>query len=252
MVADSRPNPGAAMKQDFEMLAVIVSVALVLAMASLVTTLPEWRGVAAVAPAVLGYSMPESAHDAPLPADMAPKTPESTDDGLRQAFRDTMQVPQSELERRVGERFEQAVALLHAQQYEYAITALDSVLAMAPKMPEAYVNMGYAFLGLKEYGPARGAFEKALELKVDQVNAYYGLAEAFEGMKDYEGALGAMRSYIHLSPPDDPFLAKARAALWEWEAELGRIKGVEPAPEGMPVPTEADGPKWSEGHKGGQ
>jgi tetratricopeptide (TPR) repeat protein len=240
------------LRQDYEMLTVIVSVALVLAIASLVTTLPEWRGVAAGHPVVQGYSIPPTAQDVPATAETKAPKPLSTDEGLRQAFRDTMKVPQSELERRVGERFTQAVALLHAQQYEYAITALDAVLAMAPKMPEAYVNMGYAFLGLKEFGPARGAFEKALELKVDQVNAYYGLAEAFEGLGDYEAALGAMRSYIHLSPPDDPFLTKARSALWEWEAELGRVKGVQAAPEGVAAPTEADGPKWSEGHKGGQ
>ena len=46
-------------------------------------------------------------------------------------------------------------------------------------------------------------------------------------MEDYEGALGAMRSYIHLSPPNDPFLAKARAAIWEWETKLGREPKIE-------------------------
>ena len=152
--------------------------------------------------------------------------------GPKQAFREAFQEPQSELERRVDERFQQAIGLLHAKRYDYAITALDSVLELAPELPEAYVNMGYAFIGLEEFGPAQGAFEKAIDLKVDQVNAYYGLAIALEGQKQYETALGAMRTYIHLSQPDDPFLAKARSALWEWEAQLGRIKGVKPAPEG--------------------
>lgn len=171
-------------------------------------------------------------------------TPEQ---GAQQAFRGALDEPQSELEFQVMERFQQAVSLLHAKRYDYAITALDAVLAIAPDMPEAYVNMGYAFVGLEEFGPARGAFEKALELKVDQVNAYYGLAMAYEGLKEFEAALGAMRSYIHLSPPDDPYLVKARAALWEWEAQLGRVKGVSVPTEGQAVPA-LPKPSWSQKH----
>ncbi len=129
-------------------------------------------------------------------------------------------------------RFDQAIALLHAKQYEFAVTALDHVIALAPKLPEAYVNMGFALLGLEQYESAGNAFNKATELKVDQTNAYWGLALSLEGLKDYEAALGAMRSYIHLSTPDDPFLAKARSALWEWEARLGRIQGVKEQPDG--------------------
>ena len=209
-------------RQDFEALAVILSVALVIAIASLLSNLmttlqssntatPELGGVG-------GYSMP---------AHLRSKKPAHAR-GPKRAF----QEPQSESERQVAERFQQAISLMHAKRYDYAITALDAVLALAPKMPEAYVNMGFAFIGLEEFGPAQGAFEKAIELKMDQVNAYYGLAIALEGKGQLETALGAMRSYIHLSQPDDPYLAKARSALWEWEAQLGRVKGVEPAPEG--------------------
>ncbi len=125
------------------------------------------------------------------------------------------------------QRFDQAASLLHAGQYEYAITALDQVIKIQPRMPEAYVNMGYAYLGLEQYQTAVTAFSKAIDLRPNQVNAYYGLAEALEGMKDYEGALGAMRSYIHLSPPNDPFLAKAQSAIWELETKMGRKPQIE-------------------------
>jgi tetratricopeptide (TPR) repeat protein len=125
----------------------------------------------------------------------------------------------------VKQRFEQAVALLHAKQYDYAVMALNQVIELQPKLPEAYVNIGYAYLGLEQWEPAIVAFSKAIDLHLQQANAYYGLALAFEGNEDYEGALGAMRSYIHLSTPDDPFLAKARSALWEWEEILGRVPG---------------------------
>jgi tetratricopeptide (TPR) repeat protein len=227
---------------NFEALTVMLSLAAVIAIGSLISTLPTWQGSASPA-AVKGYSIPAHLRNRPM---SPPKlTPEQ---GARQAFRGAFDEPQTELEAQVKERFEQGVSLLHAKRYDYAITALDAVLAMAPNMPEAYVNMGYAFLGLKEFGPARGAFEKAIDLKLDQVNAYYGLAIAYEGQGDLEAALGAMRSYIHLSKPDDPFLPKARAALWEWQAQLGRIEGVEVAPEGVQGPSIKDYTPWESKH----
>lgn len=228
-------------QHDFEALTVILSVAVVISIVSLMSSLTSWKGDSA-AMAVQGYSKPAHVRN---PASVAPQlTPEQ---GAQQAFRGAFDEPQSDAERLVLERFQQAISLLHAKRYDYAITALDAVLALSPDMPEAYVNMGYAFLGLEEFGPARGAFEKALELKVDQVNAYYGLAIAFEGQTQLEGALGAMRTYIHLSQPNDAHLAKARAALWEWEAELGRVEGVRLPEEGEEVP-ELPKPSWSQKH----
>ena len=144
------------------------------------------------------------------------------------------------------QRFEQAVALLHAKQYDYAVMALNQVIELQPKLPEAYVNIGYAYLGLEQWDTAIMAFTKASDLKPDQANAYYGLALALEGNKDYEGALGAMRSYIHLSTPQDPFLAKARSALWEWEEILGRVKGPKnPKKAEAPKPNSEGSPQQS-------
>lgn len=117
-------------------------------------------------------------------------------------------------------RFAQGVTLLNSRQYEAAASELHRVLELAPKMPEAHVNMGYAMIGVQRYPMARDFFTSAIELNTLQLNAYYGLALALEGLKDMPGALGAMRSYVHLSKPDDPYLVKANAAIWEWEAEL--------------------------------
>jgi tetratricopeptide (TPR) repeat protein len=122
----------------------------------------------------------------------------------------------------VRERFRQAVLMLHAKQYDHAVTALHRVLELAPAMPEALVNMGFALLGLQRADDARGFFLAAIELRPQQANAYYGLALAEEQRRDLEAALGSMRSYLHLSRADDPYRAKARAALWEWEEQLGR------------------------------
>ncbi len=239
-------------RQDFEALAVILSVAAVLAIVSLIASLPEMGGGRPVS-TVQGYHIPagEAATPAPGGAAVIPHAaPPVGVLGKAPPAATSPAQPMSERQRRVTERFNQAVAMLHAKRYDYAIIALDAVLEMAPELPEAYVNMGYAFIGLGEYGPASKAFEKAIELRPEQRNAYFGLAEALEGLGEYEIALGAMRSYIHLSPPDDPYLARARAAIWEWEAKLGRVAGVREAPPGV-AGDSVKTPDWKEGHPGG-
>jgi len=119
-------------------------------------------------------------------------------------------------------RFQQAVMMLHAGRYEHAATALHRVLALSPRLTAAHVNMGYALLGLKRYQEAEAFFRSAIDLDPYQGNAYWGLAEVFEQHNDLQAALGAMRTYIHLAPPGDPYVRRARAALWEWDARLAR------------------------------
>jgi uncharacterized protein HemY len=115
-------------------------------------------------------------------------------------------------------RFRQAVSRLQQGEHAQAAAALHDLLQVAPEVPELRVNLGYAMLGLKKYAAARDSFSAAIDLRPRQANAYYGLAESLEGLGDLRGALGAMRTYVHLSAPDDPFVRKAHAAIWEWEA----------------------------------
>lgn len=138
-------------------------------------------------------------------------------------------------------RFQQAVAMLHAKRYDYAVMALERVIEINPNIPEVWVNLGYALMGLERNDEALGYFERALELHDRQANAYYGMALVFEAKQDYEMALGAMRSYIHFSTPEDPYLVKARSALWEWEAKLGRIPdgSKDMPPGGLKMPGHA-------------
>ena len=121
----------------------------------------------------------------------------------------------------VAARFSQGVVMLHAKQYEHALTAFHRVLELDPAMPEAHVNAGFALLGMGEPAAARDFFRSALELRARQLNAYYGLAVAYERLGDLAAARGAMRTYAHLAPKDDPFRRKAEAALWEWQAVGG-------------------------------
>jgi len=114
------------------------------------------------------------------------------------------------------ERFQQATIMLHAKQYDYAVKALHRVLELEPRLPEAHSNMGFALIGLKQYKAASDFFNTAIAIRPLQLNAYYGMAIAYEGQGERHLALGAMQSFIHLADEDDPYLTKARAAMWEW------------------------------------
>ncbi len=117
-------------------------------------------------------------------------------------------------------RFKQGVIMLHSKQFDHAMTAFHRVLQLAPKMPEAHVNMGFAMLGQKRYKEALDFFNGATELNRNQLNAYYGMAEAYEGLGDYRGALESMEAWLHRAKPDDPFRRNGEAAVWEWRERL--------------------------------
>lgn len=142
--------------------------------------------------------------------------------------------------------FEHGVNLLQQHQYSQARRALELVIETAPTMPEAHVNLGFVLYELQHSEDALRAFSTAIELNPYQNNAYYGTALVYERLGDYQAALGHMRSFIHLSPPEQPFLTKARAALWEWEQILARRQqpatpggqALSTLPEGETAPAE--------------
>ena len=120
--------------------------------------------------------------------------------------------------------FDWATKQLRTGHFEQAINGFRAVLEQAPNMPEAHLNKGFAHIELKQYEQALHAFQTAIDLRPGQVNAYWGLAVSLEGLCDIAGAIGAMRTYVHLAEPDNRFLVKANAALWEWEAQKTAIE----------------------------
>lgn len=118
--------------------------------------------------------------------------------------------------------FDQGVMMLHAKEYELAITAFHKVIGLAPEMPEAYNNIGYALLGMQAYQPAQDFFNSALELDQNLVSAYFGLAITYAEQKNYPLAIGAMETYRHRTDDDDPYLQQAYDHLQAWrDADRG-------------------------------
>lgn len=157
-------------------------------------------------------------------------------------LRDERDPVQDERLAEINLRFQQAVVMLHAGQYEHAATALHRVLELSPRLTDAYVNMGYALLGMERYKEAESFFLSATDLDPYQANAYWGLAIALENQQDLQAALGAMRTFIHLTPKDSPFIRRARSALWEWDNQLARG----PLPEAEARWLKEGGEKWEQ------
>jgi tetratricopeptide (TPR) repeat protein len=118
--------------------------------------------------------------------------------------------------------FTTAVGHMQQGEYELAVNLWHQIMLINPAIPEVKVNMGFSLFELGRFETARDFFISAMQQNDFQTNAYYGLAITSEKMGDLEGALGAMKSYIHLAQneEDQPFIRKARSALWEWESQL--------------------------------
>ncbi|HIJ85890.1 MAG: TPR REGION protein [Magnetococcales bacterium] len=135
------------------------------------------------------------------------------------------------------QRFMEGAMMLQGKRYNDAIAVFHDILQQHPRIPEAHVNMGFALLGSGKTRAALDFFQGALALNPYQTNAYYGLAEALEAQGDLETALGAMRSFVHMThQADDPWLTRARSALWEWEEKLkNQRQQANPEPKANPV-----------------
>ena len=184
---------------DNRVSAAIVTTAAVVALGLLIALIPSSQ-----------MSMPQAKQPAPIESWKAPQDDEKTakPDKKKQAIK---------------KRFDQAVVMLHAREYRHAMTALHEVLKVTPNMPEAHVNMGYAYLGLKKHREAKDFFNTALDIRPSQINAYYGLALALYELDEYEGASGAIKTYIHRTSKDDPYMRKAQALLWELEYKWKQV-----------------------------
>jgi len=182
---------------------------------------PAQQGMVLEAPASSSLPMQASA----LPVETGPNGTAAEQSAPETTSEQQPAVPLSAEEKRIAEittRFEQGVVMLHAKEFEHAATAFHRVMELSPRMPEVYVNMGYAKLGQTLPHEALLFFETATRLKPEQANAYWGMAVALESSGDLAGALGAMRTFLHLSPGNDNFARRARSALWEWEETLAR------------------------------
>jgi Flp pilus assembly protein TadD len=122
------------------------------------------------------------------------------------------------------------VAFAHFQ-LGYAYTALkrgddaraeyERAIALDPKMPEAYLNLGILLLDKLEYAAAVVPLSKAVELLPAQSRPRSLLAVAQDRSGDQEGAARSFEGVLHLDPND------AAANHYLGELDLRRSKPAE-------------------------
>jgi tetratricopeptide (TPR) repeat protein len=122
----------------------------------------------------------------------------------------------------IDDLFQRAVQQMLDKDYSSAADTWSRLLVLQPNLPEAHVNLGFSLLELGQSHRACEHFDQASNINRFQINAYYGLAACLEAEGDLRAALGAMRAYTHLADPNDPFMRKANAAIWEWETRLSK------------------------------
>lgn len=124
------------------------------------------------------------------------------------------------LQRELAARFEQGVAMLQLGEYEHAVTAFHRVLVLAPGLPEAHLNMGFALYELKDYQGAQRFFEGAKALAPDFLNVEYGLALSLFAQGKTIEAVHHMATYLSGLKQDDPFRRAAEEKMKQMQAAL--------------------------------
>jgi len=76
--------------------------------------------------------------------------------------------------------------------------ALDNLLYMNPQ--EAHLNLGVAYLSLKDYQKAKVHLEEAIRIVPTFVPAYNSLGKTYEGLRQYDKARNAYETALELNP----------------------------------------------------
>lgn len=84
--------------------------------------------------------------------------------------------------------FDEGVAASRANDHDTAIARFDAALAVEPKCPECYFNIGYAYLQKKDAPKAEENWKKALEIKPDHAETLNSLATLFNNQKRFDEA----------------------------------------------------------------
>ncbi len=75
---------------------------------------------------------------------------------------------------------------------QFAILTNNQAIALDPKNPQQFINLGGIYYQLSQWEQAQAQFQQAISLKQDYANAWYNLGHALESKGDLENAL---RSY---------------------------------------------------------
>jgi len=98
--------------------------------------------------------------------------------------------------------FQMAYAYTALKRGDEARTEYERAIALDPKMPEAYLNLGILLMDKQQYAAAVTPLSKAVELLPAQSRPRSLLAVAQDRSGDHEGAALSFEGVLHLDPND--------------------------------------------------
>jgi tetratricopeptide (TPR) repeat protein len=90
--------------------------------------------------------------------------------------------------------------LARREKFEDAIDQFRKVLEIKPDYPEAYYNLGNAFVRSGKVDEAIAHYRKALEIKPDYVKAHVNLGAELAGRGQVEEAIAHYRKALEIEP----------------------------------------------------
>jgi len=98
--------------------------------------------------------------------------------------------------------YEYGCLLSFLDRHEEAIAVFRDGLAIAPMMPDLWIQLGYAFLRRRGCADAKAAFVRALEISPAAPGALFGIAKAHQELGESDTAAGYFRRYLAVKPND--------------------------------------------------
>jgi tetratricopeptide (TPR) repeat protein len=95
--------------------------------------------------------------------------------------------------------FDEGVALSREGKYDDSVAAFNRAIALNPKCPDCFYNIGFAYAQKKDYAQSEENYKKALEVKPDYAEAYNGLANIYNAQRKFDLAAEASSKASQLS-----------------------------------------------------
>jgi tetratricopeptide (TPR) repeat protein len=95
--------------------------------------------------------------------------------------------------------FDEGVALSREGKYDDSVAAFNRAVALNPKCPDCFYNIGFAYAQKKDYAQSEENYKKALEVKPDYAEAYNGLANIYNAQRKFDLAAEASSKASQLS-----------------------------------------------------
>ncbi len=89
------------------------------------------------------------------------------------------------------------------QQYERGLADCNASIALHPKFPYAYSNLGNSLLGLGRANDAIGAYTKSIELKPSLASPFIGRGHAFVALGNKEAARRDFQQALSIEPGNE-------------------------------------------------